>query len=137
MSTFSRFAYHRKEVNSTRAHWRLFLPPEDGNLSIFSVDGLSESETTDLGRKKGQKRADKRGEDVYLYGWARLGKKAHAVLMEERLSLKPDNRHHNVVGWPDDELEVRRIAKRVACSCCSLLLACPVRISPAPAQAGP
>lgn len=52
----ARFAYKRTEVKQARVHWRLFDPPKNGKLSLYFIDGLSDSEIAQLGKDKGQNR---------------------------------------------------------------------------------
>ena len=125
--TFARFSYDQGRVNQNRVHWRLFKPPRNDRLSIFSVDELSAGDISELGEKEGQQRADNTREVQHLYGWALLG---IAAITGLSLKLHPDNSHVNVTGWSDNEVDRKDKSQKLARSSIPVVLSDPVRITP-------
>ena len=93
----ARFALYRDRLKAGGAARKLFEPDPQGNLSVFSIDGLPHDIVREIGRDVATRHPNARR----LYGWAEIGK---ADVESVGLSVDRDDnppRHANVTGWPE------------------------------------
>ena len=126
-TTFARFAFKKKELRAGSVHFRLFIPPRNGRLSVSFIDCRKFHEITATGKDVGQKRADNKNSVETLYGWARLDR---TVFTDQGLVLNPDNSHVNVEGWPSNDLDKRDRAQKIASLSTPFRLPKPIAIDP-------
>lgn len=113
---FSSSEYRR---SPDRPKERAFMPPPDGNFSVFITNDLPEGEIWDIGITVLRGRSPRR-----LHGRAdiRLG----AILAQELRGIRDDRpeRHVTVVGWPPaaEKERVKSIAQQLANAASAVLL---------------
>lgn len=86
-----------------------FLPPPDGRLSVFRVDGLADPEIWSLGRARV---AEPQGKPLY----ARADLPVRAT-REAGLDADPDDtppRHVTILGWPAEKSARKLLAHQLA-----------------------
>lgn len=111
--TLARYIFSRKYLGPEHPKAAAFLPPSDMKLSLFRIDGLSESGVWDIGFAVG-------GESHrHLHG---RGDLVASQISAHGLQTDPDNipeRHVNATGWPTDASEQLSIAQELANSAVS------------------
>lgn len=107
----ARYCVLKDQIKGARATRRLFLPNRDGEMSVFRIDALDETEIWDLARRF----VDSNSHPVV----ARAEVTAQAV-MDVGLRVNPDAdphpRHANVVDWPEGKDDVSQRAQLIASS---------------------
>jgi len=87
------------------------MPPPDLKLSVFRIDGISESEIWEIGLKEV---IESMSEPRSMHGRADI----EAVnILKNNLQIDPDNtppRHANIIGWPELKEEQKSIAQEIA-----------------------
>lgn len=87
-----------------------FLPRDDGQLSVYRVDGLQENDIWDIGKRFVASPQNKRlhaRSDFFA-----------SVIREKKLRIVPDARPHprhaNIVDWPNEKQQRMQIALEIA-----------------------
>ena len=115
----SRYILSRSQFSVNRVKPAAFLPPDDGRLSVFGIDGLFEAGIWSIGMTWV---AQPRGATLY----ARADVASSAV-EDSGLRVDVDNtppRHANVIGWPDEK-SAQKLKAGILAEAASLRLAPP------------
>jgi len=112
--SLARFLFSDKLFARTagRVKWRAFDPPENLELSVFRIDGMTVEGVWRLGREQAgavrnespRARADIEATEV------------RARKLDVAAAPKDDLRHANIVGWPSEKESIRLIAMELASS---------------------
>jgi hypothetical protein len=108
----TRYLTHRKQFSpvNNRVKPGAFMPPQDLQLSVSRIYGLSIKDIWKIGTKVIKKSRQK----LTLYGRADI---KVLTVTTNGLSIDPDNkprRHANVIGWPPEKEEQKSIALELA-----------------------
>jgi hypothetical protein len=105
------FVFDSEDMREDGAHWKAFMPSKnDGERSLYRVDGLSLSEIAAIGNDLASQRISQQ-----LRGWATIS--ARNVRKLSGLQLKaaePPERHGVIDSWPAEKHEKRSFAQSLA-----------------------
>jgi len=106
----SKFIFNKSQFSSSnkRVKYSVFIPPSNRRLSVFRSTDLSENEVWEIGNAIGIERK--------LTLLARADIRVASVT-KTGLEIDVDDippRHANIVGWPDEDSEIKLKAMELA-----------------------
>ncbi len=107
---FTKYIFNKSQFSSLnkRVKYSVFMPSSNRRLSVFRISGISVQEVWKIGETVGSQRASSL--------LARADIKATAVI-DIGLEIDADDippRHANIVGWPDEDSEIKLRAVELA-----------------------
>lgn len=106
----SKFIFNNSQFSSQnkRVKYSVFIPPRNKRLSVFRIAELSENEVWEIGNAVGIERNLKllARADIKVSSVTKIG-----------LGIDADDippRHANIVGWPDEDSEIKLKALELA-----------------------
>lgn len=101
----TRFIFSRSHFNvpKNRVKHQAFLPPTDLKLSVFRIEGLTDGEVWQIGEGLEAERDD------HLHARADLASDAVVTVGLSAIRDEPPPRHANIIGWPPDDKDSRKI----------------------------